>query len=70
MNELMKLASYVSGCDIRCDTEFNPVCGSDNETYANECVMRAESCLLRKIITVLHEGECREMKGNLCMCMS
>ena len=41
------------------------MCGSDNETYANECVMKAEACMLKKTITIRQRGECIEKEGNI-----
>ena len=46
-----------------CKDEYTPVCGSDGETYANECMMKAESCLRMKSIVKLHDGQCIEKKG-------
>ena len=36
----------------------DPVCGSDNKTYANECRLREEACRSNKNITVTRGGEC------------
>lgn len=48
-----------SDCPRHCNRMYRPVCGSNNETYANECVLRMHSCdnpslkLIQK-----HLGEC------------
>ena len=47
---------------MECRAIYDPVCGSDGKTYANECILRAESCVTRKIVTVEKKGECS--KGN------
>ena len=45
-------------CKLMCRLDTEPVCGSDGETYANECVMKSESCLSKKLIEVQHKGRC------------
>ncbi len=50
--------SNVTECNITCSTTYEPVCGSDGQTYPNECSMREESCETKRDITVDHGGEC------------
>lgn len=38
---------------IFCTQEWNPVCGSDNKTYSNECMAKATG------VEVQYKGECR-----------
>lgn len=42
----------VTGTDIACTKEFNPVCGCNGTTYGNACSARADG------IKVFSEGEC------------
>lgn len=61
-------------CDIKCSSEFMPVCGSNGKTYANGCVLEVEACQQEREITVVKEGECqtgifsllRHMLDSLC----
>ena len=41
-----------------CAKENDPVCGTDGNTYLNECVMQAESCEKNTSVGVRHPGPC------------
>lgn len=47
-------------CPKVCVHEVAPVCGSNEETYENECELRMNSCLLQKEIQIDHKGPCGE----------
>ena len=47
-------------CNIACPLNYDPVCGTDGNTYANECVMKSTACLKKKNIAVEYTGECEE----------
>lgn len=40
-----------------CAKDFNPVCGSDDQTYSNECLLNCHK-LKRKNLRLKHRGEC------------
>ncbi|XP_065176645.1 agrin-like [Sycon ciliatum] len=51
-------------CKTSCsNTEGARVCGSDGETYFNECRMRIQACHLSRDITIANMGTCR---SELC----
>ena len=45
-------------CKRACPMTFDQICGSDGTTYANECVMKTQACLMQKMITVFTKGKC------------
>ena len=45
-------------CPKRCPLSFNPVCGSNGQTYPNECTLQVESCRSKTRVTVLKQGQC------------
>ncbi|RXM98850.1 Tomoregulin-1 [Acipenser ruthenus] len=45
-------------CQFQCHKNYIPVCGSNGDTYQNECYLRQASCKHQKHISVLSEGPC------------
>lgn len=45
-------------CDETCPRVFEPVCGDDGETYANECLLKLETCSSGKAIKKTSTGAC------------
>nr|XP_012555025.2 ovoinhibitor isoform X2 [Hydra vulgaris] len=51
-------------CNRVCFSVYLPVCGSDGNTYSNECLMSIASCIKRQTITKVSEGECNDPEAN------
>jgi len=51
-------------CPTSCTFQYDPVCGSDGETYSNLCNLKVTACILNKRIKFKYEGECREEETN------
>ena len=45
-------------CDLQCGGNFKPVCGTDLQSYDNECKMRKAGCNAKKNISVLVNAPC------------
>ena len=48
-------------CPRKCPNHYDPVCGSNNITYDNDCKIMAASCESTSKITTKHRGECERM---------
>ncbi|KAF0883906.1 TEFF1 protein, partial [Crocuta crocuta] len=51
-------------CQFQCHTNYVPVCGSNGDTYQNECFLRRAACKHQKEITVVARGPCYSDNGS------
>ncbi|CAL1544485.1 unnamed protein product [Lymnaea stagnalis] len=45
-------------CRLACPFNYMPVCGSNDVTYPNQCVLESTSCLEDLGLTLKHTGAC------------
>ncbi|ELU05345.1 hypothetical protein CAPTEDRAFT_103110, partial [Capitella teleta] len=45
-------------CMLACPYNYDPICGSDGNTYSNNCEMEAKACTMKTKITLSHIGAC------------
>ena len=43
-----------------CSMQYDPVCGTDGQTYTNECYMESAACATRTDIAVFRRGQCAD----------
>uniref|UniRef100_A0A8C5S560 Kazal-like domain-containing protein n=1 Tax=Laticauda laticaudata TaxID=8630 RepID=A0A8C5S560_LATLA len=54
----LREAACLVNLTFLCHTNYIPVCGSNGDTYQNECFLRRAACKHQKDITVVARGSC------------
>ena len=54
-------------CLLQCHKKYVPVCGSNGDTYQNECFLRRATCKKQRAISIMSEGPCYHGNGNTHM---
>ncbi|RHY74916.1 hypothetical protein DYB38_002109 [Aphanomyces astaci] len=62
--ECSEKRELTEACPDACIEIYQPVCGTDGNTYSNECVLRQETCRAHTVVGIAFEGEC-DVRANV-----
>lgn len=59
MGSTCKVKNGIAVCECPlCPEHHDPVCGTDDNTYGNECKLKYHSCQQKEPIKIAHNGAC------------
>uniref|UniRef100_A0A665VEU2 Transmembrane protein with EGF-like and two follistatin-like domains 2a n=1 Tax=Echeneis naucrates TaxID=173247 RepID=A0A665VEU2_ECHNA len=63
--ECLRIGNMVTCiCDFKCNNDYAPVCGSNNQNYQNECFLRRDACKQQSEVLIMSEGDCPADAGS------
>ncbi|XP_046902622.1 tomoregulin-2a isoform X1 [Hypomesus transpacificus] len=63
--ECMRIGDSITCiCNFKCNNEYVPVCGSNNQNYQNECFLRRDACKQQAEVLLQSEGSCPVDAGS------
>ncbi|XP_076016651.1 tomoregulin-2-like [Genypterus blacodes] len=63
--ECLRIGNMVTCiCDFKCNNDYAPVCGSNNQNYQNDCFLRRDACKQQSEVLVISEGACPADAGS------
>ncbi|XP_031730906.1 tomoregulin-2a [Anarhichas minor] len=63
--ECLRIGNMVTCiCDFKCNNDYAPVCGSNNQNYQNECFLRRDACKQQSEVLIISEGACPADAGS------
>ncbi|XP_065662150.1 uncharacterized protein LOC101241534 isoform X5 [Hydra vulgaris] len=65
--ECNSVIAFSPSCIKNCEKDYNPVCGSNDETYTNVCELRNAQCH-DSTIKYAYSGKCAECSGPISAC--
>ncbi|CAK4374113.1 unnamed protein product [Aphanomyces euteiches] len=63
---LLAGAVAAAQCNTICIDNYEPVCGSDSQTYNNPCRLQAAACTQNQTISIIATGECDQKCEKGC----
>jgi hypothetical protein len=67
---LLLAATAAHACNMACQMNYDPQCGTDGHTYGNGCELDATNCLQKSAVAVAYAGECKATSCNIACQMN